>query len=180
MREKVPPEKVVELAVKAASQSPCAKSKRGAVIYGAGKHMFAAWNRLPREFTCDASEACKTACARRCIHAEEGALMLAIGGAAPKPLRALHVKIVPTGRAMDLHLGTSTLVGPRGSITHLPFAADAFKPVASGPPSCAECAKLMLATGLEGVWLLDDSGWRFWSMLDFYTETMRTLGLKDD
>lgn len=49
--------------------------------------------------------------------------------------------------------------------------------VASGMPSCIECAKLTLEANVSGMWLLTDAGWRRWTARQFYLETLQNLGL---
>lgn len=41
-------------------------------------------------------------------------------------------------------------------------------PVESGGPSCIECAKMILAAGIAGVWLFEAHGWRRYNTAEFY------------
>jgi deoxycytidylate deaminase len=52
----------------------------------------------------------------------------------------------------------------------------------SGPPSCVECSKLMLAAGVAGVWLLQrklggELAWGRWTAEAFHRQTLINLGL---
>lgn len=47
--------------------------------------------------------------------------------------------------------------------------------VASGGPSCLECSKLMLAAGVEGVWLYHEDGWRRYPIKEFHALTLEAL-----
>ncbi len=83
----------LNLAVYAAEKSPCAKSKRGAVIWNKyGDTVASGTNHQPVGIVCDASEKCRLHCNKRCIHAEAEALMRAGGKA--KGANMLHIKVV--------------------------------------------------------------------------------------
>lgn len=49
--------------------------------------------------------------------------------------------------------------------------------VASGGPSCLECSKLMLAAGIDGVWLYHDRGWRRYPIAEFHRLTLNATGV---
>lgn len=94
-----PPSFVVDEAVRMANASPCAKSKRGVVIWRANI-LAAGYNAQPAPFRCDGSQRCKDACGELCEHAERAALrgLVDIGF----DLEMLHVKtvdglLVPSG-----------------------------------------------------------------------------------
>lgn len=40
--------------------------------------------------------------------------------------------------------------------------------VPSGGPSCAQCSKLALVTGIVGVWLFHETGWRRYAIVEFH------------
>jgi deoxycytidylate deaminase len=92
-----PPAKIVALAVQAGVCSPCAKSKRGAVTWiptaGGGAIAVGTGCNAPAIGDCDGSEACRRDCGRRCVHAEQAALLSPLNhrriGA-----EMLHVKVV--------------------------------------------------------------------------------------
>lgn len=46
------------------------------------------------------------------------------------------------------------------------------KLVASGPPSCSQCSKLMLEQGIEGMWLLHPYGWHRYPLVEFHELTL--------
>lgn len=146
-----PPPKLIELAVKAARGSPCKKSKRGAAVLGENGGMVASYNK-PVTGTCDGSKACFDSCRFRCVHAETGAIMLAIATRnTTKPAVMLHAKVSQDGVLTS-----------------------------SGPPSCAEDAKLILMYDFAGLWLLHETGWKWYPAAELYTATMHNLGLKED
>ena len=49
--------------------------------------------------------------------------------------------------------------------------------VASGPPSCPECSKLILYAGVLGMWLLHENGWVRYSAQEFHEATLKNCGL---
>lgn len=126
-----PPTGIVELAVAAAAESPCAKSKRGAAVYlpRTGYPITAPFhNGPPGELMCDGSDACRASCRYRCQHAEA---------------RAVHDLIYSfTGDHKDCDLVHVKVVD--GEL------------VAGGGPSCASCSGLILEVGIGGVWLYQE------------------------
>lgn len=112
-------------AVLAARDSPCAKSKRGVVIWNELGPAVMSCNHLPLPLKCDGSDACRASCGKTCVHAEQDALVRFQGGEL-SDFEMLHVKI-KDGNA-----------------------------VPSGPPSCWQCSKLILLSGLKAMWLLEN------------------------
>lgn len=47
--------------------------------------------------------------------------------------------------------------------------------VASGGPSCVQCSKLALASGIAGVWLFHDTGWRRYEVYEFHRLSLAGL-----
>jgi len=93
-----PPEFAIQAAVREASDSSCQKSKRGVVIYraedpGPGHVLSRGHNRLPDQFSCMGTEACRHTCNRACIHAEMDAIIRSrksnLAG-----YEMLHIKVV--------------------------------------------------------------------------------------
>lgn len=141
-----PPDQVIELAVEAAKRSPCAKSKRGAVIFEprlADRHqrgtssplhfpmgvVASGRNHPPFGFQCDGSDACRASCGEICLHAESEAIRAAVskwGTGDMSVLDLVHVKVV----AGEL--------------------------VAGGPPSCWQCSREVADHGIS-VWLYENS-----------------------
>lgn len=157
------PERALEEAVRVGASSPCAKSKRGVVIFHPS--IYLEWsfvaaegcNAPPSSFRCDGSDACRKACGRVCVHAEQAALLDLLSDVSHRSfdtirdLEMLHVKVVEG------------------------------KPVPSGGPSCIECSKLILASGLAAMWLLEDRGdgaklYRY-TALEFHEMTLKNLDL---
>jgi deoxycytidylate deaminase len=165
-----PDQKWIDAAIEAARGSPCAKSQRGVAVKDAKGNLFCAWNGLPKPLHCDGSQACRDACAQRCVHAEQQAIILLFAARATKPASLLHVKMKRTPSPADIFGGLDLVHRPPPELKLVP----------SGPPSCAECAKLILHADLSTVWLYHEDGWKQYTALEFYRATMRTLGLKED
>ena len=88
----MPPPHWIDLAVATACRAGCAKSKRGVVLVSEDRtYLWTGWNEPPAPFVCDSSDACRSACNRVAVHAEERALL-----SCPCPVGAtmLHVKVV--------------------------------------------------------------------------------------
>lgn len=140
-----PPQEMIDRAINIARDGPCAKSKRGVAIWQGRQWAIGA--NQPSMGGCDGSEACRAACPRICIHAEQQAILAALQSFALAGAELLHVKVVD------------------GVL------------VPSGPPSCVECSKLILRTGIDKVWLFHETGWRAYSPNRFHQQTLQTLGL---
>lgn len=163
-----PPDLCIRAALKAARQSPCAKSRRGVAvfrtvaggvaIYGVG------FNSMPGDATCDGSETCRAMCSKRCVHAE----MRAIRAAAIRHLTplsgcyAVHVKL--------------------GTVGEL---------VAGGGPSCWQCSREVLDVNLGSMWLyeqahpnppvgltLPPATWRRYTAAQFHAATLAACDLE--
>lgn len=109
--------------------SPCAKSKRGVIIFRRDTGLITSgFNTPPTGFDCDGSDACRRDCGKVCVHAEVAAILRAgrdqenIEGA-----EMLHVKVV-------------------GGVA-----------VPSGPPSCWQCSRAILFAGLSWMWLYEEN-----------------------
>lgn len=144
-----PPEWVVERAIAAARRSPCAKSRRGAILWDPrfpkAPAIAEGFNGPPMG-DCTRDDVCREVCGRVCAHAEARALYGSKGPAsptAPRYLDLLHVKVDDAG---DL--------------------------VAGGPPSCLPCARTILDVGcVDGMWLYESAGgpvWNRYSAAVFY------------
>jgi hypothetical protein len=135
----------LEIAIETAKQSPCCKSKRGAILWhrGTGHHV-AAFNAPPLPFVCGKDEACRQVCNKICNHAEAKCL---IGfWVVHAAYEMLHIKVVDG------------------------------QPVASGPPSCWQCSRLILASGIKSMWLLHDVLRRY-TPEEFHEITLKANGL---
>ena len=146
-------EDALQAAIEAASKSPCQKSQRGVAIWS-GDKIITGNNHIPDPFICDGSIQCRYSCHKRAIHAEQHAIMkwMAIWyNRAGKNLQAelLHIKVKDG------------------------------QPVPTGPPSCWQCSKLILAAGIKFVWLFekDENGgepqWKRYRAHDFHFLTMK-------
>lgn len=122
----------IEAARLAATQSPCAKSARGAALFyvtGNGTEVTIAvgFNGQPEGFACTGTDACRRDCAKLCVHAEQRALQQ-LGNDDREGndiIDLVHVKVV-------------------GS-----------KVVPGGSPSCWQCSRLVVEAGIRGVWLFE-------------------------
>lgn len=131
--------------------SPCAKSKRGVVVFHRREGIVATgFNHPPQPFRCDGSEECRTHCNKVCVHAETAALhdlRRQLVPLRPSTLEMLHVKVVE---------GVA---------------------VASGPPSCWQCSREILVARVSLVWLLHEEGLRSYTAEEFHTLTLQHCGL---
>lgn len=128
-----PPDHIVKHALIEAMRSPCAKSKRGAVVFSdEGNEGYLSpvigmgFNRAPG-YTCDGSAACRASCSKRCLHAEQVAITAAIAhhrGLSISNLTILHV-----------HAVNGELVG-------------------GSKPSCWQCSRLVYEHELD-FWLYE-------------------------
>lgn len=134
--------------VRLAQSGPCAKSKRAVfVVRPSGVIVGQGVNAQPAPFACDGSDACKAACGKLCVHAELAALRRA--GKHAIGAHLIHVKAVA------------------GKVIGQP----------SGPPSCWQCSREILAAGVSTVWLLHTAGWTPYSAEDFHRSTLEHEGL---
>lgn len=132
-QEASPPVAMIAAAVAVARRSPCAKSKRGAVVFDRLSHyvLGSGFNGRPGDLADgNCGGACRSICGHVAVHAEQRAVRAAIQltpqlyGKLSSGLDLVHAKVV------DGHL------------------------VAGGGPSCLPCSKEMLDAGVAGVWLL--------------------------
>lgn len=121
--------------------SPCAKSKRAAVVFDplTQKQWGVGYNTLPKSMVCDGSAACRRDCAKLCMHAES---------------MAIHAALV--------HHTAANGVGPDGvgqlaglHMLHVKVVDGVI--VAGGPPSCWQCSREILEHDLAGMWLYEIS-----------------------
>jgi deoxycytidylate deaminase len=99
-----PPQDVVAHAINAAVTSPC-QSKRGVAVFRYGETgrpvmVTTGFNHQVKPLVCDGSDACKSTCRHKAVHAEQDALLLV--GPRAEGCDLLHVKVmdgqaVPSG-----------------------------------------------------------------------------------
>lgn len=147
-----PPEIAISAAIGAANDGSCGKSRRGVIAYRKlpFPHIIArGHNAPPPGFACDGSDACKAACAKVCIHAEQAVLSQEFFG--PRfstPAALVHVKTV------------AGLLVP------------------SGGPSCWQCSRIIVSdTRIDGIWLFHVGGWRLYEPEEFHRMTLIECGL---
>lgn len=136
-----PPLSVVEQAVKAARNSPCAKSKRGVVVFGMcenGKiEIFSeGFNGPPAPFDCSGRPQCIRDCGRIAVHAE---------------IRALAELRRPT---YARYRGKSGMPVDGLHLVHVKAVHGELVP--GGGPSCEACSKVILDRGvIDWIWLYE-------------------------
>ncbi len=134
----------VEEAIRAARTSTCAKDKRGAAVFHRQHPTHAAAsNGPPHPFFCDGSEACRAACGKLAVHAEE--------------------------RALQIHQRKTGLTG--ADVVHIRVVDG--QPVTSGAPSCTTCSRTMLEGKVARIWLWHDTGWRAYEADEFHEISLR-------
>lgn len=155
-----PPELIVSLAVDTANRSPCAKSKRGVVIFEAGGTVGTiygnAFNSQPWPYECNSSDECKAACGRLCVHAEQRAIfqMLRPGD--------IELALRQWQRPADLELQLLHVKTVDGKL------------VPSRQPSCDQCSKLIVEVGIRRVWLYEGEGaWSCYDAVTFHRYTLK-------
>lgn len=136
-------------AIKASLNSNC-KSKRGVIIWHRRWGIVSSgWNMPPKPFICDGSEACRANCAKTAVHAEQAALINYLGSnIKTSDCEMIHVKSVD-GKA-----------------------------VFSEKPSCWQCSKLILASGLKSMWLYQKEGFVEYTPVNFHEQTLINCELK--
>lgn len=148
-----PPQHVIDAAIDASTRhipERCMRSRRGVAIWdphGWGG-VTTGTNHLPYGNTCDGSDACKALCSKRCVHAEQMALMT---------LR------IPCDRARFEMLHVKTVDGEL---------------VPSGPPSCWQCSRLLGPMRIEAMWLYHADGWRRYESVEFHALTEQHCGIQ--
>ena len=153
-----PPAEMIERARLAALRSPCAKSRRGVVVYdpGAVRLLGRGWNGQPEPFGCSGDDACRAACGKLCVHAESRALATA--------------RLSTHADKHDLH---------NTHLLHVKVVDELV--VAGGPPSCWQCSREILDADLGGVWLFEERtgarSWRFYTAVEFHEATLLHAGL---
>lgn len=86
------PDTILDAVIAWANSSPCAKSKRGVVIFTSTTVAAGGTNQPPPTFACDGSEACRAACSKVCEHAEMAALRMLKGS--DTGFELAHIKTV--------------------------------------------------------------------------------------
>lgn len=142
-----PPSHVVDKVIEMAGRSGCLGSARGAVVFDPHTDAlyFGGWNGPPAGRVCDASVACNAECGRRCVHAEARALRLVYAS-------SLFGDAGFRGEAGLAHpdlIGRLELVHGRAVDNRL---------VATGGPSCWQCSREVLDSGIAAVWLYTRGG----------------------
>lgn len=147
----------LKAATDAARMSPCAKSKRGVVVWTPASGVFSAChNAPPPGFRCDGSETCRASCSKVAVHAEQAAIL------------DCHKYGKPVSRMEMLHVKVEKKDGTWVAVT-------------SGGPSCPDCSKLIVESGIAGMWLYEDGpdGPRLvrYTAAEFHDLTLKNCGL---
>lgn len=143
---------MLSIAVDVAKGSPCAKSRRGVVIFDSLGHVVGrGFNSPPCGWTCARTEECRANCRNICVHAEQAAILDA--GRIVLGMQMLHIEIDDAGHPLTADKG----------------------------PTCLECAKLILAAGIKTMWLYQQNegtrGLTPYPGFDFHLQTLANLGL---
>ena len=144
----------IERAVEVAKNSNC-KSKRGVVIWSRKVGLISiGWNAPPKPIICDGSDSCRENCSKTAVHAEQGALI-------------------------ELHKYPYVLeaAGGIGECEMIHVKAVDGVAVISEKPSCWQCSKLILASGIKSMWLYQKEGFVEYSAEDFHRITLKNCDL---
>lgn len=141
-------ERMITVAIRESCLSPCAKSQRGVVIFHRKDGVVAqGHNQPPGSFSCANNEQCFRDCNKICVHAESAALhnlRRHLCPLSPGSLELIHVKTVHD------------------------------ELVESGPPSCWQCSREILFTGLiSKIWLFRPMGWVSYEPVEFHQLTLQ-------
>lgn len=175
-----PPPSAIAAAEQIGRQSPCAKSKRGVVIYYDQPDdtimvVSEGFNGMPAGFHCSGSEECRANCAKRCVHAEQRAI-----------------------RAMPMSLGIGIVHGINGPLhyrrqasylLHVELGEDG-KVIPGKTPCCWQCSREILdCNRIAGVWLYEITGqnydlsvagrWKLYTTYEFHKATLAACDLAD-
>ncbi len=142
-----PPEAAIDFAIECADQSPCQKSKRGAVLFMGDVPVGGAFNGPPTGYECRDNGSCRRVCAERCMHAEERVFIKA-------------------GRLIDLAVCEMVHVKIRDGLL-----------MPSGNPSCWQCSRTIVDVGLAGMWLYHEEGWKRYTAKEFNDLTLFECGI---
>jgi len=162
--KKVPDENAaLKMAVMVARDSPCAKSKRGVIVFDRRWGLLAAGNNHPPEgFRCDGSDACREHCNKLCVHAEMDALS-------------------ELNREMGIRSEYHALLTDEERIILKPEMLHVkvvdSEAVPSGHPSCWQCSRHIINFGIVAMWLLHEDGLRRYGPQEFHEHTLRNLQL---
>ena len=142
----------------AGSLAKCAKSKRGVFIWDAEGGIAGGENSPPNGFSCDGSALCRTSCGKVAVHAEQRAILAAI-------------RIGTAGRLRGAEMLHTKVEFREGSASSVP----------GGPPSCPDCSKLILESGIAGMWLIEERDGKAtpvrYTAAEFHDQTLRNCGL---
>ncbi len=157
-----PSQELIDWALRVAARPGCIKSRRSVVIFDPlrGVPVAAGRNAQPLPFRCDGSAACRRDCNKLCVHAEQVALS-------------------------EFERGGFSWIDRSGSREHFQFvhvkSVDG-ELVPSGGPSCWQCSRAILESGLGGVWLYEKpvGAWTFYKAADFHRATLRACGMYEN
>lgn len=153
------PPVVLAVAIEQSNHSLCV-SKRGCAIWGERIHstqpliIGRGYNKHTGIRGCLQNSQCKVTCRSLAVHAEQVALM-----------DALH---------NNVHIHNQPIF-----MVHVKTQNN--KLVPSGPPSCVQCSKLILASPMRitGVYLFHEQGWGFYPTIQFHALSMENEGRKE-
>jgi hypothetical protein len=159
-------------AVHVGKSSPCAKSKRGVVIFVRGYGIVGSgFNHPPEGMTCDGSAVCREHCRDLCVHAETAALLMLPRGLGPSIAQQWrHV-----GRGISIIDPIDVVLPgfcPTGlEVLHVKVVDG--EAAVSGPPSCVRCSALLCDdTRISKIWLLNSAGLVSYDRAEFHRESL--------
>lgn len=186
----VPPEYVIELAREAAMKSPCAKSKRGAVIFSPEEadRLATNTNEVFAQQYGTFTEAHRRAAEIRTVARSVGY------NGQPPPFKCAGTKLCGEDCAkLCLHAEQRAILDMRGEdcdqleLVHVKVVDGQVVP--SGGPSCWQCSRIIVEVGLAGVWLYEGprgprgprgvahTCWRFYDAAYFHKVTLASNGI---
>lgn len=132
-----PPQHIIDAAIRAARRSPCAKSKRGVVVYvvSSGIDIASGYNGPPAGGACAGDAVCRAACGKLCVHAEMRAI------------RQAHIQL----HRRELGIGSMAAC----EAVHVKVDGPGMMLMPGGGPSCWQCSREVMDVGLAGFWLYE-------------------------
>jgi deoxycytidylate deaminase len=163
---KSPPDYIIDECIKTANRSPCIKSKRGCAIFYENIYdteplsetgiLGTGYNGLPIG---ECNENCKINCNKLAVHAEQRCIRQYL-----KNLYLFNDSIISDwNKNTTIHLIHAKTVD--GVL------------VTSGGPSCWQCSREILDSGIDFVWLFHEEGWTSYNAANFHKLTLTQCGI---
>lgn len=138
-------DRCIDLAVQEALKSRCSKSKRGVVISKEGDIIGRGANNPPLDMQCK-PDYCYQICNQYTVHGEQNAILDALrNGHELSGSRMYHIKV------------------KEGEVR------------TSGQPSCVQCSKLVMQSGIAEFVLKHDEGYGLYDAREFHELSLKSL-----